>query len=205
MKSTVKLLILTGLFLLGMAASLPAKDIYVSGVTKITMRTGPSTGNKIVAMVTSGTRLEILDYQKDWSQVRAADGKTGWVLTRFLTEDVPQTLLVEQLKKENQRLVGALEDAQADNLDLKTENQALTGIEKKYKQLEKASADYLKLDAEYKALLETSEEQKAQIDSLEQNLNNEEKLWFLSGAGVFIVGLILGLSTRKKKRSSLLS
>ena len=53
-------------------------------------------------------------------------------------------------------------------------------------------------------MMQEFEGQKAQIEILENNLNNEEKLWFLSGAGVFIVGLFLGLSTRKKKRSSLL-
>ncbi len=67
--------------------------------------------------------------------------------------------------------------------------------------MEQASADYLKLDAEYKELLKVSEDQKAQITTLEQNMSGEEKLWFLSGAGVFIVGLIIGLRTRKKREA----
>ncbi len=46
--------------------------------------------------------------------------------------------------------------------------------------------------------------QKGQIKTLENDLNKEQKLWFLSGAGVFIFGLLLGLITRKKKRSGLL-
>ena len=80
----------------------------------------------------------------------------------------------------------------------------LVDIEEKYKKLEQASADYLKLNASYKALTKESQDQKDHILTLEKNRSNEEKLWFLSGAGVFIVGLIIGLSTRKKKRSSLL-
>ncbi len=205
MKMMTKYLILTCLLVWGLAGPLSAKDIYVSGVTKITMRTGPGTEHKIVVMLTSGTKLEILEYQKDWSQVRTYGGKLGWVLSRFLTEEVPKTLLVLQLKKENLRLESALETAQEKGRELKVKNESLTGIEKKYKQLEQASADYLKLDAKYNELLKTSEDQKVHITTLEQNMNNEEKLWFLSGAGVFIVGLIIGLSTRKKKRGSLLS
>ncbi|WDP92171.1 MAG: TIGR04211 family SH3 domain-containing protein [Desulfobacter sp.] len=201
----LKYLILIGLIVLGLAMPLQAKTIYVRGVTKITMRTGPGTSNKIVAMLLSGTKLEIIEYQKDWSQVVTDDGKTGWVLTRFLTEEVPRALVVKQLKAENQRLETALEEARETGRDLETKNQTLTGIEKKYRALQKASADYLKLDAEHKELLKTSEAQKTQIQDLQQSLNDEEKLWFLSGAGVFIVGLILGLSTRKKKNSSLLS
>ncbi|MDD9301476.1 MAG: TIGR04211 family SH3 domain-containing protein [Desulfobacter sp.] len=205
MKLMIKYLILTSLLICGLAAPLSAKDIYVTGVTKITMRTGPGTEHKIVVMLTSGTKLEIVEYQKDWSMVKTAQGKSGWVLSRFLTQEVPKALMVKQLEKENQELIQSLDTAQAKAKDLETKNTALEGIEKKYKQLEQASADYLKLDAKYKDLLKNSEEQQTYINALEANMNNEEKIWFLSGAGVFILGLIIGVSTRKKKRSSLLS
>ncbi|MFO7912531.1 MAG: SH3 domain-containing protein, partial [Desulfotignum sp.] len=46
------------------------------------MRTGPGVEHKIVAMLVSGTRLEILEYQDDWSMVQTDDQKSGWVLTR---------------------------------------------------------------------------------------------------------------------------
>ena len=42
------------------------------------------------------------------------------------------------------------------------------------------------------------------IEQLETNMESEPKLWFLIGPGVFIVGLFFGLSSRKKRRSSLL-
>jgi SH3 domain protein len=186
------------------ASPLAAKDIYVSGITKITMRTGPGVEHKIVAMLTSGSKLKTIEYQKDWSHVETQNGKAGWVLSRFLTEEVPQTLMVQQLKSENKRLVKALELAEEKKRVLAGENEVLKDIEEKFKKLEQASADYLKLNEDYKALVKKSQDQKDHILILEKNMNNEEKLWFLSGAGVFIVGLIIGLSTRKKKRSSLL-
>ncbi|MBU0971789.1 MAG: TIGR04211 family SH3 domain-containing protein [Proteobacteria bacterium] len=186
------------------SASLAAQDIYVSGITKITMRTGPGVEHKIVAMLTSGSKLETIEYKSDWSHVRTQDGKSGWVLSRFLTQEAPQTLLVEQLQAENKRLAAALEQAVEKNQALAAKSDDLVDIEEKYKKLEQASADYLKLNENYNALTRQSRDQKDRIQALEQNMNNEEKLWFLSGAGVFIVGLIIGLSTRKKKRSSLL-
>ncbi len=198
-------LVMGCLLVFALAAPLFAKDIYVSGVTKITMRTGPGVEHKIVVMLTSGSKLEILEFQKDWSMVRTLDGKSGWVLSRFLTEKVPQTLMVLQLKKENLRLQTALESSQEKARGLASKNQSLVGIEEKYKQLEQASADYLKLDAEYKAVVKQSQDQKVQIATLAKSMNDEEKLWFLSGAGVLIFGFILGLSTRRKKTSSLLS
>ena len=198
--------ILASVCLLGWicASPLAAKDIYVSGITKITMRTGPGVEHKIVAMLTSGSKLETIEYRQDWSQVRTQDDKTGWVLTRFLTEEVPQDRMVQQLKSENERLMAVLEQAEEKKKVLADENGVLVDIEEKYKKLEQASADYLKLNASYKALLKESQDQKDHILTLEKNMSNEEKLWFLSGAGVFIVGLIIGWSTRRKRRSSLL-
>jgi SH3 domain protein len=102
---------LAAICLLAMVCTGPllAKDIYVTGITKITMRTGPGVEHKIVAMLTSGSKLETIEYQRDWSHVKTQDNKSGWVLSRFLTEEVPQTLLVEQLQTETERLVAALE------------------------------------------------------------------------------------------------
>ncbi len=198
-------LFLTCFFCLAMTTCLYAKDIYVSGVTKITMRTGPGTTHKIVAMLTSGTRLGVVEYNQDWSEVKTQDGKTGWVLTRFLTEEVPKALVVEQLKTENARLESDLADAKEKLAALKNRNNELTEIEARYKKLKDASANYLKLDAEHKTLLEQSKSQEERIQSLEAGRHSEIKLGLLSGAGVFIVGLIFGLSTRKKRNNSLLS
>lgn len=192
------------LFFLGWAFAAAAQEVYVNPVNKITMRTGPGVEHKIVAMLVSGTRLEILEYQKDWSRVQTDGKKSGWVLTRFLTEKKPLTVEVENLRRENERLTDALGKSSEENGALIKKNAALKDIEGKYRKLEQASADFLKLDAEYKALVVLSEEQHKQIETLQENLNDEEILWFLSGAGVFMVGLILGLSTRKKKKRSLL-
>ncbi len=181
-----------------------AEDIYVTGVTKITMRTGPGVEHKIVEMLKSGTKLEIVEYQKDWSQVRTNAGKTGWVLSRFLTQKVPDALLVEQLRNNNQGLMSKLGAVQEKNKELTVKNAALTQIEEKYKKLKQESAEFLKLDAKYKKMMQQYETQKVRIETLENDLNNEPKLWFIIGPSVFIVGLFFGLSTRKKKRSSLL-
>lgn len=137
--------------------------------------------------------------------VKNATGKTGWVLSRFLTQDVPESILLAQYKQENERLASKLSQAEQTAKTLKTQNEELTETAHKYKQLKDASASYLKLDAEHKKLLEQSAEQEKRIHSLERSIKSEVKLGLLSGAGVFIVGLIFGMSSRKKKKGSLLS
>ncbi len=181
-----------------------ADDIYVTGVTKITMRTGPGTEHKIVSMLKSGTKLEILEYQKDWSHVKAKDGIDGWVLSRFLTEKVPDALLVNKLEESNRQLESKLKVLEEENKILSDKSAGLLEIEENYKSLKQESADFLKLDAKYKEMTRIFETQKSKIESLEEESKTEIKFWVLIGAGVFIVGLFFGLSTRKKRRSSLL-
>ncbi len=186
------------------ACPLSAKDIYVKGITNITMRIGPGIDHKIVAMVKSHTKLEIIEDQKDWTQVKAYNGKIGWVLSRFLTQEIPATLFVDKLRGENSTLISKLQAFEEKNKKLVDDNIMLTQVQEKYNKLKKESANFFKLDAEYKKISAQFEIQKDRIKELEDNFDDEKKLWFLSGSGVFIVGLFFGLSMRKKKRSSLL-
>lgn len=181
-----------------------AEHIYVTGVTKITMRTGPGVGHKIVLMLKSGTKLEVVEHQNDWSQVRTLGGKQGWVLSRFLTQKVPDALLVEKLNMENESLQDRLSTTEEENRELTIKNNALVQVEKKYIKLKNESKQYLELEAKYNEIKAQFEVQKQTIEKLEDDSNSEIKLWYLIGPGVLIVGFIFGLSTRKKKRSSLL-
>ena len=194
--------ILIGLMLFSAHAF--AEDIYVTGITRITMRTGPGLEHKVIAMMTTGDKLEIVEYQKDWSRVKTARGKTGWVLSRFLSQKIPDALLNEKLERVNLEITSQLETIKQENKKLKQENTNLVQIKEKYHALKQSSAEFLKLDAEYKKLVQLNEAQKSQIKMLEEDLDSAPKLWFLIGPGVFIVGLFFGLSTRKKKKSGLL-
>ena len=204
MKNIYQYLWVISLSMAFFACPLFAEDIYVTGVTNITMRTGPGVEHKIVAMLKSGTKLEIVEYQKDWTHVKTDQERTGWVLSRFLTQKVPDALLVEKLNKDNQDLMSKLEAIEDENKTLTVKNATLVQIEEKYNKLKQESSNFLKLDAKYKEMMQQYEAQKTQIETLENDLNNEPKLWFLIGPGVFIVGLFFGLSTRKKKKTSLL-
>jgi SH3 domain protein len=204
MKKQYQCFLIILLWIVFFACPLFARDNYVTELTSITMRTGSGLEHKVIAMLKSGTKLEILEYQKDWSQVRTDSGQTGWVLSRFLTEKTPDALLVDRLSKENLNLISKSKEVEQKNKKLINENVKLVQVQGKYNELKQKSEYFLKLDAEYKTISEQSEMQKNQIKELEKSLNSDEKLWFLSGGGVFIVGLCFGLSMRKKKKSSLL-
>lgn len=181
-----------------------AEDMYVTDVTEISLRTGPSVENKIIAMVKTGDKLEVIEYQKDWSQVRTSSGKSGWVLSRFITQKRPEILSVIELKEKNQGLLSKITQLEEENKALTAKLSALAETEQKYKKLQQDSADVMKLEEKYNDMVRLNQTQKSTIEDLESNMDSEPKLWFLIGPGVFIVGLFFGLSSRKKRRSSLL-
>ncbi len=47
-----------------------AEQAYVTDNLKITLRTGPSTSNKIIVMLSSGNLVDLLGSEGDWSQIR---------------------------------------------------------------------------------------------------------------------------------------
>ncbi|MFK5953858.1 MAG: TIGR04211 family SH3 domain-containing protein [Desulfobacterium sp.] len=181
-----------------------AETVYVGGVMKITMRTGPGTKHKILAMVATGDSLKIIETGRDWTRVRDAEGKKGWVLTRFITRDVPMKRQVDALEKKNKDLTVLLEKIRAKNRDVEATRKKLAVIEDAYNRLKKKSADFLALEAAHEEMTQAFTQQKDRILTLESRLSKEDIKWFLSGAGVLVVGIILGVSTRRKKQRSLL-
>ncbi len=187
-----------------LASPLLANDIYVAGITTITMRTGPGVDHKIVAMLKSGSKLKLVEFKKDWSEVATSSGKKGWVLSRFLTQKIPDTFLLAQLREENKSLISKLKTIEDENKKLSDKNATLAKAQEKYDKLKDESAEFLELAKKHKMLSKQFQMQKSQIEALNNSLDSEKKFWFLSGGGVFIVGLFFGLSMRKKKKSSLL-
>ena len=181
-----------------------AENIYVTGVTKITMRTGPGVEHKIVLMLKSGTKLVIVEKQKDWTKVETMGGKQGWVLSRFLTQKVPDALVVEKLQLENQGLMSRLAKLEEENRQLTVKNATLIEIQEKYDKLKEESGQFLALEAKYNTTMKEFASQAEKIEKLEIDSHSEIQRWYLIGPGVLIVGFIFGLGTRKKKKSSLL-
>ena len=94
------LLALVLLFSFGTAQ---AESRYVTDQFQITLRSGESSGHKILRMLPSGEKLTLLssNEQTGYSRVKAADGKLGYVLTRQLM-DTPSAR--DRLKEAESRL-----------------------------------------------------------------------------------------------------
>ncbi len=188
-------------FISGYAA---AETVYVKGVMKITMRTGPGRDHKIIAMIKSGDSLEMLDSKDGWSNVKTFSGKVGWVLTRFITDKVPVSLLVSKLKQQNKELSESLENVKKTNLALDEKAKQSKTIEVAYYRLKKESADFLTLEKKYRKTAALFKKQQVRISFLEKQLRKSDIKWFLSGSGVLLIGILLGIGTGRKRKNSLL-
>jgi SH3 domain protein len=207
--------------LLIVSTCLAANEMYISDTIDITMRTGPGTSRKIVAMLKSGDKVEVITPQNDWSEVRTTDGRQGWVLTRFLTPDVPSRLALAELNAKYQALISQSASPLKENEQLRQENQtlkdaleksqtALNEVKTAYETLKSESKDFLTLKASSEKSAAALEKQTTRVEALDRELESmklqQNIRWFLSGAGVLLAGVILGLSTkRQRRRSGLLS
>ncbi|MEA3470541.1 MAG: TIGR04211 family SH3 domain-containing protein [Thermodesulfobacteriota bacterium] len=201
-----------------------ADDAYVTDSFKVTLRTGPSTENKIISMVSSGQPVEILKSENAWSLVRLKDNsvdKEGWVLSRYLMKRRPwkaeakslqgaNTEMKVKLPKISKGLDDALRREKVLVTKLKEKSSQFDNLKNEYESLKIGAASYLELsekqDATRIALEKTQEELQRLTEENRVLISSKRNLWFLSGALVLLFGLIIGLAIGRKQtrhRSSL--
>ncbi len=213
MKKYIFLVILFFLF----APTSQAETQYVVDFIRITLRTGPGVEHKVLDMIESGQKLEVLEANPDWSRVQLDNEKKGWILSRFLTPNPPSQLLVAQLTKENNegkinasKLLIENEKLTEENRQLNTVLESskakLDQLNSEHQALKADSSDFLDLKTKYETISAQMARHSKRAETLEKELTrlqlHKNIRWFLSGAGVFFVGFILGLSTRRQRRRS---
>jgi SH3 domain protein len=102
-----------------------AETMYVTDVLKLTLRSGPSTEHKILAVVESGREVDMLESGEEWSRVRLENGKEGYVLTRYLVSEPPHRVRLEQLQKKHNALMEQASTLLEENKRFSEENNEL--------------------------------------------------------------------------------
>lgn len=204
------------MFLLAvLAATALAQSFYVNDVVKVTLRAGPGYDHKILAVMNSGDPVELVERGKDWSRVRLPDGPEGWMATRLLTENEPNILKIKRL--EAQLADGSSGAPRSDPSALEAENRRLEAAlaEARLELTALRQAGGKGEDTAATAEDGTLADARARILALETRLSQcQERVkdqtlaegvrWFLAGAGVLLVGVLIGLKFRRRQRSGLL-
>lgn len=194
--------------------------MYVSDTLKVTVRSGPGTEYKILDIAESGDRVEILETGDDWTLVKLASGKEGYVTTRYLVPGPTYAIRFEQMQTKHKALTQQAAGLLEENTRLKQENKQLTAalsgsentlkkLQADYQELKTGSAEFLSLKSKFKQVNEQLATQTQKADNLDKELSkvelNQYIKWFLAGSGVLLVGFIVGFSARRgRRRPSLL-
>jgi len=218
----VKSIILAFSLALGLVAGAAAETLYVSDELEIQMRTGKGNQYRILRMLPSGTRLDVLEHDKDdgYSKVRLSGGVEGWVLSRFLMKQpaareqlADAEKKVARLELENRKLSTALGEVKEAKGSTEKERGELDQQNRKLSQeleaIRRTASSALAIDAENKELKSRIIAYERQLQTLQQeNTGLKDRTardWFMVGAGVIILGMIIGLiipRIRWRKKSS---
>ena len=207
MKRLTGIAAFAGLLLASTAFAEPA---WVSDQFEIMLRSGPSTSNAIQLMIDSGTRLEVLerDDETGYTRVTTQGGTEGWVLTRYLMNEASareQLLaLTSQLTNANTR--GSSLDSQLDAIkgeydsagrQIATLEREKAAAEQELAEIKRTAANVLVISGQNKSLLDELAAAQIRADTLEQENrvlgSQTTRYWFVTGALVLVVGLVLGL------------
>ena len=213
----LKWYVIVSIFLILMSASAQAESMYVGEIIEITLRTGPGIDHKVIAMVRSGQTLSVLEPGPEWTKIRLPSEKEGYMLTRFLTNKKPNELLLSELKKKYRALEEKVESLRDENNRQNEENKNLNAefgrkekllarITDAYETLRKESAEFINLKTNYKRLTTDLNEQTNRAEEFGAALTKLQKRqifrWVLTGAGILLVGFLIGMSSRRQRRRS---
>jgi len=208
--------------LLGLVTTATAETRYVSDRLDIQMRTGKGTQFRIMRMLSSGTAVEILetDRENGYTRVRAPGGVEGWVLTRVLMKgraareklaDAEKRLA--RLELENRKLNSSFdtlkEEKGGTDQALKKFDKENRKISQELDNIRRTASSSLAIDAENRELKSRIVAYERQVQSLQQEnsglKDRTARDWFMVGAGVIILGMVIGLIVpriRWRKKSS---
>jgi SH3 domain protein len=182
----------------------------VTDVFEVTMRSGPSTSNSIIRMLRSGDSVTLLeeDLETKYSYVETADGKQGYVITRFLEDSPVARQVLAELQQQHQQqrqeldaqaaqideLKQSLQREQDDNAALKV---ALRASEQELSEVREAAQNTLNILEQNKRLqtvVDQLREEKSVLSSTNAELSDSTRIdWFVRGAAVSLIAFIIGI------------
>lgn len=210
----MKKTMLIGLLVIFLAVPVAAKTLYVKDGSSVNLRAGNTTRHPVIETINPGRPLERLETRGDWTKVRLTDGTQGWMISRLLTDEKPVETMVPDLSADIRRMSSAYEALQSENERLIIENQALqekleetlkqmAETEKAYAALINESDDFLALKTDHERVSAELAEKTEAVNSLEARLKDTDlscmMYWFLAGAGVLLVGMIIGAAMRRRR------
>ena len=203
------LLLLTLLAAITAPTTLFAETQYVSDDLVITLRTGQGNQYEIIKTLPSGTKLEILE-QTDtgYTKVKTEAGIEGWVRTQYLTKEPIAAIRLEKaeakISKLNDKVASLQEELKTLRKDKTQRDSEFEKLRGEHQSATKELTQLSEIAARPKQLASENRDLRLQYEKINDELvlvkqenqvlkDRSKRNWFLAGAGVVILGMLIGL------------
>lgn len=199
------------------AGSASAETVYVSDVLYVPIRTGASSGHRIIKVLRSGTALELKERNDGWVLVSAEDGTDGWVEEQYVLDqpiarDRLQTATreVERLTRTVAELRENLQGVQSERREAEQSSEGLSSevsrLEQELAEIKSISAGAIETAAANRRLNELNARLRDELDALlaerDRLQANAQQRWLMLGGGLVLLGIVLGVVIKSRPRRS---
>lgn len=91
--------VLLGIVFVFMSSAASAEAMYVTDRILLGVHQEPQEDSVLVKSIVSGTKIEVLGEQGEFTKIKLSDGVQGWVSTGFLKKEKPAVAEVDELYK----------------------------------------------------------------------------------------------------------
>ena len=198
-----------------LATALSARTMYATDTFEIVVRSESKiAGRNIIKVLPSGAPIEVRDMDDAWATVRLEDGRTGYVEKRHLIDREPYKVTAERLQLEvgqqrerlatlTQQLATLRDEHQRLQKTSSVSEAQLQDVSQKYEQLRQdaTTTEFLETREKYADLQRAHAEAQQRLAALNDaytSLKSSTRLtWFLCGAGVILLGWLLGMTSER--------
>ena len=151
-----------------------AEQAWIKEELRLSLRNAPTTDARVVGLVKTGDRVEVLERGEEWTQIRVNGSQEAWIRAGYLQAGPPSAVLLAQ------------RDAEAAELR---------------KRLAQLTRDSAQVQSEIRNLSQRDGDQTDAIARLEREnlqLQAQTQRWpeWIAGACILSVGMILGAILR---------
>ena len=199
-----------------------AQSSYVTDDFEIMLRAGPSIQNKIIRTLHSGANIVVLreDAGNGHSQIQTDKGEIGYMLTRFISLNVPARNQLEEFKNQLselkskpgqlRKLLATSQEERRDLVELnKNLSSQLQNAQNDLARINAVSGDVVKISTENESLQSEVQQLLLQLDDI--RIQNEtlkdqtDRIDNMITVGILLIGLFLGwvlsISGRRRRNS----
>jgi SH3 domain protein len=156
------------------------KSVYVKDTSEALVRTGPSLANKILVVLKPGQEVSLVREEGDYYVVTAPNGTQGYVLKYLMTDQSSAEVRLQELEQKTQQRIQELETR------TQGQEKEIVALRVKRNLLEDAKKQAEGMAGQQAELV-------SQLQAQQKAVQAQEAIrWFLSGAGVLLVGMLLG-------------